>query len=293
MPAFSHALIIYNPNSTGDSQSIAKKFAKGLKKLHPKLDVTLQATERAGHGGELAQAAVKKYGAKALLVSVSGDGGYHEIINGILSVTTKKEDLPFCAVLPGGNANDHYSSIYRRPLLEAIEDGTVKSLDILVVKYDGATRYAHSYVGLGITPLVAIELNKHDLSAVRETILALKTFWKFRPFKIEIDGQLQKFDSFIMGNVTTMAKHLTLDSDSSPSDGKFEIIRWPHANKLRFAARLLSSAIKKGETDGRARTVSFKTVNSMPMQLDGEIIKLKAGTKVTVSCEQQLLKTFY
>lgn len=293
MPAFSHTLIIYNPNSTGDSEAIAKDFAKQLQELYPKLDVQLQATKRAGHGGELAHAAAKKYGSKALIVSVSGDGGYHEVINGLLSASPKNTNLPYCSVLPGGNANDHYSSIYRRPLLEAIKAHNIKSLDMLAITWDGKTRYAHSYAGLGITPLVAIELNKHDLSTVRETWLAFKTFWKFRPFKIEIDGKLQKFDSLIMANVTTMAKHLTLDADSSPSDGKFEIIRWPHQHKLQLIVRLLKSAFSKGETDGQASEIAFTTHTAMPMQLDGEVVKLSAGTEIKVICEQRLLKTFY
>jgi diacylglycerol kinase family enzyme len=290
MSAFSRAIIIYNPNSTGDSQTIAEKFRQDLRKLQPTAQVELQETTHAGHGEELGYELTKRHKG-ILLVSVSGDGGYHELVNGIMKAVNAGAKAPICAVLPGGNANDHYSFIAKRPLIEAIADDGLVKLDLLQIQA-AETRYAHSYAGLGLTPVVAVELNKHKLSALKETWLALKTFWKFKPFTIIENGKQTTFDSLIMANIGVMAKYLTLDEDSSPRDGQFEIVRWPHASKLRLINKLIHSATGKAEAPKSVERFEFTTVAPIPMQLDGELIKLPADQQVTVTCAPNRLRTY-
>ena len=287
---FKKAVIIYNPNSTGNSEALAIEFRDGLKKLARREDIILQETTHAGHGEELGYNLTKRH-KNLLLVSVSGDGGYHELINGVMRAVDEGAPSPICAILPGGNANDHHSYIAKRTLLEAIADDGLITLDLLRVQAL-KLRYAHSYVGLGLTPLVAVELNKHKLSALKELWLSLKTFWKFKPFLIVEDGKQQSFDSLIMANIGIMAKHLTLDSDSSPRDGKFEIIRWPHGHKVRLLFQLIKSALGIQDSPHSVSIINFKTVDPMPMQLDGELIKLSAGQQVSVSCATGKLRTY-
>lgn len=45
-------IIIYNPNSTGDSESNAKELARQLRK--DKISVETRPTKHAGHGEEIA-----------------------------------------------------------------------------------------------------------------------------------------------------------------------------------------------------------------------------------------------
>lgn len=291
MADFTRATIIYNPNSTGDSQSIAKDFYADLRKLKPKCRVELKETTHASHGEELGYE-LSKQGPSTMLISVSGDGGYNELINGVMKAVNEGAEPPICAVLPGGNANDHYTFISKRPLLAAIEADGLTRLDLLKVEA-ATTRYAHSYVGLGLTPLVAVELNKYKLSAIKEMWLSLKTFWKFKPFKIIEEGKQRTFDSLIMANIGVMAKHLTLDTDSAPPrDGLFEVIRWPHNHKLRLVRQLAQAALSKTDAPQSVKRLEFTTVEPMPMQLDGELIKLKANQKVTVSCAPAKLRTY-
>ncbi|MEO6513336.1 MAG: diacylglycerol kinase family protein [Candidatus Saccharimonadales bacterium] len=290
MNLFKHIVIIYNPNSTGDSPSIAKKFAAEARTYLDASDVQLKETEHAGHAETLAYDAAKSL-PDVLIVSVSGDGGYHEVINGALRAQAKDGSKPVCAVLPGGNANDHYSSVSKRPLIEALRDGAVEHLDVLAVRINDTTTYAHSYAGLGLTPLVAVELNRHSLSALKESWLAIKTFWKFRPFTIALDGKKQRFDSLVLANIDRMAKYLTLSEEKQPNDGLFEVVRWPHHNKLRLIAALLRSAFHQGEPAPAVRDISFSALRSMPMQLDGEITQLAVGDTVRVTCAQGLLRT--
>jgi diacylglycerol kinase family enzyme len=287
---FKHIVIIYNPNSTGDSPTIAKKFAAEVRTYLDGTDVQLQETEHAGHAEILAYDAAKKL-PDVLVVSVSGDGGYHEVINGALRAQHEGKGNPVCAVLPGGNANDHYNSVSQRPLIEALRDGAVEHMDVLAVKLNKDTTYAHSYVGLGLTPLVAVELNRHSLSALKESWLAIKTFWKFRPFDIEMDGKRQRFDSLVFANIDRMAKYLTLSEDSEPNDGRFEVVRLPHQSKMRLVLALLKSAFSHGDPVTTVKEVTFTSLKPTPIQLDGEIAKLAAGDKVHVTCERALLRT--
>jgi len=290
MSAFTRAIIIFNPNSTGDSETIAKEFCRDLRKLRPKAKVELQETTHAGHAEELGYKLTKKH-QNLLLVSVSGDGGYHELVNGVMKAVNSGATTPICAVLPGGNANDHHSFIVKRPLIEAISaDGLIK-LDLLQVEAT-KPRYAHSYVGMGLTPSVAAKLNEHELSVLKETWLSFKTFWNLKPFRIIQNDKQVTLDSLILANIGIMAKYLTLDQDNSPRDGKFEVVRWPHKSKIRLITQLLKSAVGKMESPKSVERFEFTTVAPMPIQLDGEIIKLKAKQHVTVTCAQNQLRTY-
>ena len=292
--AFTHALIIYNPNSTGDSETIARDFYTGLRKLKPSCKVALKQTTHAGHGEELGYELTKS-GRGYLLVSVSGDGGYHELVNGVMRAVDEGARPSICAVLPGGNANDHYSYISKRTLLEAIAADGLTNLDLLRVETttDGAqTRYAHSYAGLGLTPLVAAELNTHDLTIIRENWLVLKTFWNLKPFKIIESDKVCSYDSLILANIGVMAKYLSLDSGSSPRDGKFEVLRWPHQSRLGLTGLLAKTAAGKDAPPPSVKYFSFKTIKRIPMQLDGELIHLAAAQVVRVSIAPGKLKTY-
>lgn len=290
MTAFSKAIMIYNPNSTGDSKGIANNFRSELLQFNPKCDVEIRETKHAGHGEELGYE-LAKMGQDTLLISVSGDGGYHELINGVMKAVDEGAEAPICAVLPGGNANDHYTNISDRTLLDAIKAGAITEIDLLKVEARNI-RYAHSYAGLGLTPLVAVELNKHKLSALKEMWLALKTFWHFKPFSIIENDKKVTFDSLIMANIGVMAKHLTLAPDSSPRDGKFEILRWPHNHKLRLIRLLVRAALGRRNKVSSVSEFSFTTVNKMPMQLDGELLELSGGQHVKVTCVKQQLRTY-
>lgn len=290
MTDFKTVYLIYNPNSTGDSQAIAKEFKKDLRKMRSDCEIKLQKTTHAGHSEELGYK-LSKLGPQTLLISVSGDGGYHELVNGVMKAVDEGVAPPICAVLPGGNANDHYTNISDRTLLEAIEANALTKIDLLKVETD-KVRYAHSYAGLGLTPLVAVELNKHKLSALKETWLALKTFWKFKPFTIIENGKKSTFDSLIVANIGVMAKHLTLDPDSSLQDGKFEVLKWPHNHKLKLVKILATAVFGKSQDPESVRELSFKTVKKIPMQLDGELISLGPDQAVKITCLQKKLRTY-
>lgn len=286
-------VIIYNPNSTGGSEKLARAFAKRAKAALPEAKLNLIATEYPRHGEEIAAELAKK-GKEVLLVSSSGDGGYHEVINGLMSGKKPPRNLT-AAVLPAGNANDHSRTMHQTPLIERFPDVKTTRLDLLkiTVKEKGkkTVRFAHSYAGLGFTPKVALELNKHRLNPLYESFLVLKTFKRFKPFKIIHKRKVHVLDSLVFTNINQMAKFLTLADKNRPRDGRFEVIRIRHRGKLWLSYKLLVAMVSWIKPQRRAYRYVFNTVEPLHMQLDGELIELPKDAKVTITIAHKALKT--
>lgn len=288
MKHFDQITIIFNPNSTGDAPRLARELKNQLAERLPGTPARLVETERAGHAETLARAAATA-SARPLVVSVSGDGGYHEVVNGVMASGSRQA---VCAVRGAGNANDHRSATRQQPLVESIVAGEVETFDLLKVDVAGQpSRYAHSYMGLGISPVVAKELNRHSLNPVREAILVIQTFRAYRPFTIKAAGITQKLDSLVCANIPRMAKLLKLSDEQAPTDGRFELVAAKHASKWRLLATSLRLATLGAPTPVKLESYDFETVTALPMQLDGELVKLPAGAQVTVASAHGALRT--
>ena len=289
--AFDRIVVIFNPNSTGPAPQRAEELRAALAERLPDTPLQLCPTERAGHARELAAQAAAT--GCPLIVSVSGDGGYNEVVDGVMR--TGNRDA-VCAVMAAGNANDHRRSTGERPLVDAIVEGAVRRIDLLrlTIGRDPAasTRYAHSYIGLGLTPIVAIDLEKGGKGSFKEIVSVVRTFAKFRPFTIDVDpGGLRNLDSLLFANIDEMAKYATLSEDGRPDDGRFEIIAVPHTAKWRILGVALKAATRGLGPQPSARHFRFTTVKPTPMQLDGEIIAVEPGTPVSVDIAAGALAT--
>jgi diacylglycerol kinase family enzyme len=279
---FERITVIFNPQSTGPAPQRAEELKDTLADRLPDIPLRLCPTERAGHARELAAQAAAT--GRPLIVSVSGDGGYNEVVDGVMHAGNPNA---VCAVLAAGNANDHRRSTGEQPLVDAIVTGDVRHIDLLrltVGSDSGArTRYAHSYIGMGLTPIVAIDLEKGGKGSFKEIVSVVRTFAKFRPFTIDVDpGGLRSLDSLLFANIDDMAKYATLSEDSRPDDGRFEIIALPHTAKWRILAVALKAATRGLGPQPTARHYRFTTVKPTPMQLDGEVIAVEAATSVSV-----------
>ncbi|WP_219419791.1 diacylglycerol/lipid kinase family protein [Pseudonocardia nigra] len=286
---FESVVVVFNPNSTGDAEARAHELAEELGRRAPDLPVQLRPTEYAGHAREIAADAARA--GRPLVVSVSGDGGYNEVVDGVMKAGT---DSPMAAVLAAGNANDHRRVTRERPLADAIVDGDTKRLDLLKLAIgDGGpdVRYAHSYVGLGITPAVALELEEGGKGSLREIVSTIRTFSRFRPFEIETDHGRERFDSLILANIAEMAKYATLSEDGRPDDGRFEVIVLRHTAKWRVLGTAVKAALRGLGPQPTARSYRFRTVKPIPMQVDGELYELEAGTPVSVEIAPKALLT--
>jgi diacylglycerol kinase (ATP) len=290
---YSAVIIIFNPHSTGPSELYAKRLQRELHKLYPDLKVELKPTKYAGHAEKLAYRSAKA-SKNPLIISSSGDGGYNEVINGAMRAQAEGA-TPVCAVLAAGNANDHERTLQDRPLIDAIKDGKERTLDLLKAQYktrgQEKVRYAHSYIGLGLTPVVAVELNKTSLNALKELWIVLKTFYKFRPFKIKVKGLRQTLDSIIFTNIGEMAKVLTVAKNAKPDDGVFEIVTFPHSAKARLIRRLAKASAGGLQQTKRAEKYNFTVLKKMPVQFDGEVQFIDKNSQVQITSEHRILRT--
>lgn len=285
---FDSVVVIFNPHSSGDAHARAQELARELGERAPDLPVVLRPTEHAGHARDIARDAA--HAGRPLVVSASGDGGYNEVIDGVTKAAT---GTAVAAVLAAGNANDHRRVTRQRPLADAIIDGDVRSIDLLKITIGQGSDvwYAHSYVGLGITPTVALQLEKDGKGTIREALSTIRAFSRFRPFVIDTEHGRESFDSLILANISEMAKYATLSEDGRPDDGHFEVIMLRHTAKWRVIGVALKAALRGLGPQPTARHYRFRTLTPIPMQIDGELRELGAATPVLVEIAPGALTT--
>lgn len=287
---FDRAVVIFNPGRAGMGARI-EALRRDLAADLPGLPVELQPTEYAGHARVLARTEAGR--GAPLIVSVSGDGGYNEVVNGVMDVPASNA---VCTVVPAGNANDHYRSLPPRTLSEAIRDKAVRHIDLLRLTFRSGGReqilYAHSYAGFGLTPLMAIGIEKGGKGKVLELVSVARTLRNLRPFElVRDDGATAKFDSLILANISRMAKYGTVSESHYPDDGRFEVVTLPHAGLARMALMTLRAVTLGLGHQPSVTSYAFSTRNAVPCQIDGEVVHIQAGSHVLVESAKGALAT--
>ncbi len=293
MTSFDRIVIIFNPRSTGDAPRSAQELRRELTRRLPAVPLDLCPTRHAGHARDLAREAAGT--GRPLIVSVSGDGGYNEVVNGVMDAGN---DRAVCAVRAAGNANDHRRVTRERPLADAIVAGDVRRIDLLRLTVGtgtaAQTRYAHSYIGVGLTPVVAVDLEKGGKGSWREIASVVRVFARFRPFPIRLEnGRRRSIDSLVFANIAEMAKYATLSEHSRPDDGRFEVITQQRTGKLRVLSTAIRAATRGLGPQPSTTHYAFTTLVPMPLQLDGELVELAADTLVTVDIAPSALATVF
>lgn len=290
---FQKIIIIYNPNSTGDSHENARNLKVQLKsRLTDRVEVNLQATKHAGHAEELAIQYAKQ-GKDILLISSSGDGGYNEAVNGALASRTSQLTL---AVMPSGNANDHYHATATADFVERIVSGGTRLIDVIDIRStrDGRPwqRYAHSYVGVGLTAYIGKRLTEADLNPVNEKWLVVKYLLKFGHITLKIDDTgWQRYSNLIVANIDRMSKIIQLSDKSKVDDGQAELYTTPQQSLLGTARILVKGVVFGLVPARRISSVRFISKRSGELQCDGEVFAFDKGSQVSVEIHHKRLKT--
>ncbi|MGY2067772.1 diacylglycerol/lipid kinase family protein [Blastococcus sp. SYSU DS0619] len=293
MTSFDRIVIVFNPQSTGNAPESAEELRSELADRLAAVPLELSPTQHAGHARDLAREAAGS--GSPLIVSVSGDGGYNEVVNGVMDAGN---DRAVCAVRAAGNANDHRRTTRERPLADAVVAGDVRRIDLLRLTVgngpDAWVRYAHSYIGVGLTPVVAVDLEKGGKGSWREIVSVVRGFSRFRPFPIRLeDGRRRRIDSLVFANIAQMAKYAKLSDDGTPDDGRFEVITERRTGKLRVLSMAIRAATRGLGRQPSATHYAFTTLAPMPLQLDGELVELDADTLVTVDIAPGALATIF
>ncbi len=295
--AYNFIYIIYNPKSTGDAEKLARRFYKRLKRVS-KIPASLIATEHQGHAKELAYTAAKKH-REPLIISVSGDGSYNEVINGAMQACTEDPKArPVCAIMPAGNANDHRRSTRRKPLLLAIRRDQPTEMDVLRLQVtDQKTKketvhYAHSYIGFGITATIRRDLDRIAPSRFGELGVVLRGMFNSHYVRIvEQSGLIKRYDSIILANIHQMAKVFRMGEKTRINDGKLRLVTIEHRPRWRFFITTLRILIFGFRKPPLVSEYSFQLTQSYPVQLDGEVQQLAGGSLVHVSVVSDHLRT--
>jgi diacylglycerol kinase (ATP) len=288
---YDRVAVIFNPESSGDAPRFAEELHADLADRLPDLPVEMSPTQHAGHARDLARETAGS--GRPLIVSVSGDGGYNEVVDGVLAAGNPHA---VAAVMAAGNANDHRRTTGERPIADAVVAGQVRRMDLLRLTIGRApharVRYAHSYIGIGLTPVVAIDLEKGGKGSLKEIVSVVRTFARFRPFAIELeDGGRHRFDSLLFANIAEMAKYATLSEAGDPADGKFEVITVAHTSKWRVLGVAIKAATRGLGPQPTATHFGFVPLKPTPLQLDGELLDLDPGTPVSVDIAPGALTT--
>lgn len=292
---YSIIVIIYNPNSSsGQAQIKAERLQQRLlKRLTTK--IVLTATDHPRHGEEIAYTYARRQD-HCLLISVSGDGGYNEVINGAKRADAETGHHTACAILAAGNANDHRRSVRKQPLSRAITKTHPELVDILKLTVQhGDTkfvRYAHSYIGLGLTSHVAAELNQTKLTRVKEMLIVFRAFFNFEPLRVQFKGdRVRKLDSIVFANIHQMAKVVRIGKKTNLKNGQFKIVVFPHKTRFKLIYTVLKIAIFGVRKPIQREAVTFTLIEKSLVHLDGEVIQLSAGSRIRVESEKGGLLT--
>lgn len=288
---FDRIVLIYNPANPRVALTLAESVRDDLCRRSPDMPVTLQPTRYPGHAREVAATAAAT--GRPLIVAISGDGVYNEVVNGIMDV---EGSSAVSAVAAGGNANDHRRSTRRMPLVAAIIDGRARHLDLLrvTVRTSNAvwSRYAHSYIGLGLTPLMAIGLKKDKKGTVMELMSVMRTFNSLEPVEIvRAGGEQEQYDSLVFANVARMAKYGRVSNSGRPDDGLFEVVSCPHRGRWRIALMVLRAVTVGLGRQPRVSRCEFVTTKATPLQIDGEVMHVDANSQVVIDCLSHALIT--
>lgn len=193
-------------------------------------------TEYPTHATELAFEAAKQ--GFDTVVAIGGDGTVHEVINGLMQVTS--EVRPKLAAVPIGNGNDFCANVGidldpSTAILRAFS-GDAKGLDIGMVQ-DGSGRVEYWDNALGIGFDAKAVINSHSISHLQGTamyfVAAVKTILRDHHaphFKIRTDSENIEND-FLMVTFCNGQREgggFILAPDALPDDGllDYAMVEW-------------------------------------------------------------------
>lgn len=283
--SFEKIVILFNPNSTGKSKANAQALESELARRDGDMKVDLIGTEYAGHGEEIAQQLANS-NQRILLISSSGDGGYNEIINGVMHSKRVSSKI-VVSVIPSGNANDHYHAVKTDSYVQHIISGKVQTMDVLQIRSrvsgKSMQRYAHSYIGIGMSAVIGRELSSSALNFFNEKLIVVRGLLRFRYVVILEGTKKRRYSSLIFSNIGHMSKVLTLSNESSIRDGKMEVTAITYRGKLFTIFNLMRMLVSNIAHSRSVEIFSFITIKSLLVQCDGEDFELYQGSLVEVT----------
>lgn len=289
-----HIAIIYNPISTGQAALKAQRLYDDVRNKLPLVGVELMPTKYRGHAADLAEILGQTRNG-CVIVSVGGDGTYHEVVNGVMRLAPTKR--PILVPYPAGNANDHSRELHGdADVLARLSKPKGEWIDLLrlsVHNPSGADIFAnaHSYIGFGATGRVARILDERKFGIVSEKLIAFSELLKPSEFEAVVNGHSKHLYSIICSNVGVMAKYLKLTDNADLTDGHFEVIETIAQSRLQLLREVSQTAIGKPAATKSVQSYSMMLMDGVQAQLDGEPVWLPKGATVFITVEREAIRT--
>ena len=267
----------------------------------------ISLTERPGHAGQLAAAAVNA-GASAIVVA-GGDGTVHEVINGVLGLGGWPSDLRL-AVLPLGTSNAfcrHFGlkSGRWRQALDGLADGCSRRVDLGHVTAAGFSRYFATCMGTGFMALVAQAASRRFgfLGASRYTAAVVSQLPRLATSitELELDGPrgtLQRVENLALVavcNTRWTGNQMKIAPGAEIDDGMLDVVSVGNLSRIDFLLTFLKvfsggHLNHPGVSGFQVTRVSLPSVKSALLVLDGEIICCAgAGVQVEIAPNAAIL----
>ena len=125
----------------------------------------------------------------------------------------------------------------------------------------------------------------------RELVTVIKTFFKYSPFLILINNKIHKVDSLVFSNINKMAKFIKFSKVNTPDNGMFIVTLFVHRRKRYLALNILKAVFGRLESSYQQSRYEFTALSDMPIQLDGEVMHVKAGSVIRVESVNKALAT--
>lgn len=262
----------------------------------------LRETGGAGDASELARRA-REEGVREI-VSAGGDGTLNEVVNGLAPFAAgdgREEHRPALGVLPLGTGNDAARSL-GVPLdperaRTALEEGTVRTLDVGCVRGDRERYFVNSAIG-GVGGLVERRLPerlKRWLGSYSYRVAAVSALRHVPRYRVTAEwedgeegrGSLRAVAySVIVANGRFAGGGIPVAPGARPDDGLLDLIVI-ECGPLRRIPGLVASVLRGRHLDRedvrRVRATSFDLRSAPPtwVSLDGEVFGDEAlGTEV-------------
>ncbi|WP_240691690.1 hypothetical protein [Arthrobacter sp. CAU 1506] len=107
-----------------------------------------------------------------------------------------------------------------------------------------------------------------EVDVLKEMVSVVRTFSRFQSFEIrQSDGKRRKFNSIVFANIAEMAEYATLsEPDDKLSDGKFEVVIFPHISKWRVLLKALRATTQGLGDQPSVNSYEFTTLKPCPIK---------------------------
>jgi diacylglycerol kinase (ATP) len=269
--AAASVVAIVNPLSgAGATSGVAGRRVALLESKFAAAHVTgeVHLTERAGHAGELARAAVQS--GAGTVIAWGGDGTINEVGTALAGTDV------VLAIVPAGSGNGFASEVGVPVLPEAAIDIALHGHDRPIDAGELAGRLFFNIAGIGFDAVVAEQFNQQTLGRrgmgpyVR---IGLRETFRYRAarYRILLDGEEIVTSALLIafangreyGNRIRLAPHARMD------DGKLEAMV---VEDRRLFSRLWSGRHLAFGTADKAPRIVARSIESARVETDGEML---------------------